>query len=92
MGVRTNRWTWFGWDALPVDTDGDRTNGYDRLEFNAANRYRRVHELYDRQTDPAQIANIYGTAPPDLVNTLEQMTQDRFDCRGAECIWEAQGT
>lgn len=77
-GVRTDRWTWFGWDAQ-ITNDG--------LAFDVLDRYRKVFEFYDRRTTPSQVDNLHGQAFPAIENSLEQETRDRANCKGSGCIW-----
>ncbi len=82
VGVRTDRWRWFGWDA--------KQNG-DVLRFNARGRFPTWIEFYDVSDDAAQLTNIHGTAHAAAEQRLRQMVQQRFDCAGQECVWSAPG-
>ena len=70
-GVRTDRWTWFGWHA--------RVEGGQLL---LAQR-----EFYDRRALPSQITNIHDTALfPAARQRLASLTDSLWGCRGQTCI------
>jgi N-acetylglucosamine-6-sulfatase len=77
VGIRTDRWRWFGWDALPIGGT---------LTFNVLGRFTRSIEFYDRRVDPAQLNNIHGAAHADVEERMRRMVQQRFDCQGRECV------
>jgi len=71
VGVRTDRWTWFGWNARPVDG---------RLRFGG-------RELYDRDRAPAQTTNMHDFPRHRAVRTrLQDLTQRMRGCRGRGCV------
>lgn len=82
IGVRTDRWTWFGWDARPAA---------DTPQYNAAGRYDDVgwFELYDRRATPSQVTNIVDEAPASVSARLREMVAAKYDCRGRGCVWDA---
>ena len=82
VGIRTDRWRWFGWDALPIGGT---------LTFNVLGRFTRSIEFYDRRVDPAQLNNIHGAAHADVEERMRRMVQQRFDCQGRECVGSAPG-
>lgn len=71
VGVRSNRWTWFGWHARPVAA-GLRFGG---------------RELYDRRTTPSQVTNVVGVDRFAAVGArLQQLAQRMHTCRGKGCV------
>lgn len=77
IGVRTDRWTWFGWHAKSPEPDArDQT----ALSFG-------MRELYDRRRQPAQVDNVlYGGSRRrvhvDVARRLHALTRQMWDCNG----------
>jgi N-acetylglucosamine-6-sulfatase len=71
VGVRTDRWTWFGWHAT---VEGELLHLGGR-------------EFYDRRTLPSQVTNIEDPALfPGVRLRLSDLTQQMWNCKGSECI------
>lgn len=89
-GVRTNRWSWWGWDLGPAS--GDCRDEMSNVTFDARDRYEKTNttfiEFYDRHHDPSQVNNLRERRWfPDVDRRLRKMTRNRADCKGQECVW-----
>ncbi|MBA3803532.1 MAG: sulfatase-like hydrolase/transferase [Acidimicrobiia bacterium] len=88
-GVRTDRWTYFGYDAAVRTRDGRRG-----LHFNVRDRFGPdtggFRELYDLKDHPLQLTNLFGQHPV-VTERLRSMLNQRFDCRGQGCVFSASG-
>jgi N-acetylglucosamine-6-sulfatase len=62
-----------------------RTPSYAYVEWESGER-----ELYDLRTDPYELRNLQGSAPPSLLKTLHARLQALRACTGAACR-EAEG-
>lgn len=66
--------------AGPPPFDGVRTARYTYVEYQSGEK-----ELYDHQTDPAQLANIATTADPMIVAGLAAVVRAMHGCQGDAC-------
>lgn len=66
-------------DRIP-DYRGLRTDRYTYVEYSTGER-----ELYDRESDPAELSNLAATSPPALLHRLHERLAELERCRGATC-------
>jgi arylsulfatase A-like enzyme len=59
---------------------GLRTSRYKYIEY-----WTGVREIYDLASDPYELENFAGTAPPDLVSRLSSQLRALAACTGASC-------
>jgi arylsulfatase A-like enzyme len=59
---------------------GLRTLRYKYVEY-----WTGVREIYDLASDPYELANFGGSAPPDLIAELSSLARSLSSCTGAEC-------
>ncbi len=65
--------------ALPVFI-GLRTLRYKYVEY-----WTGVREIYDLASDPYELSNFGGSAPPDVIAQLSSLARSLAACTGAEC-------
>jgi N-acetylglucosamine-6-sulfatase len=63
------------------DYDAVRTSRYHYVEYPTTGE----KELYDLNTDPYELTNIYASAPPTLLSDLKTRLEALKSCAGAEC-------
>ena len=66
--------------AIP-NYDAVRTSRYNYVEYPTTGE----KELYDLNTDPYELTNIYSSASPTLLNDLKTRLDALKSCAGAEC-------
>jgi hypothetical protein len=59
---------------------GIRTLRYKYVEY-----WTGVREIYDLASDPYELSNFGGTAPPDVVTPLSSLLRNLSTCVGAAC-------
>lgn len=65
---------------MPPEYQALRTLRYLYVEYVTGER-----ELYDLQTDPHQLNNIYTQAPPTLIHMLAERLHMLRTCEGKKC-------
>lgn len=69
-----------GEGPTPPEFAGVRTDRYTYVEYVTGEI-----ELYDNESDPAQINNLAASAPPALLDRLAGLVDELRDCAGASC-------